>query len=62
MKKVVILVMGIVFTSLVFTSCTENTITDDDQLILQTQATDKEDSVNPGGSGQGGEEGENEEG
>jgi hypothetical protein len=62
MKKVFILVVVVVFTSLFFTSCTENIITDDEELVFQTQATDKEDSVNPGGSGQGGEEGENEEG
>lgn len=42
-------------------SCTDNIITEDEQLFFETQAIDKQDSSNPGGSGQGGEEGENDE-
>lgn len=44
-----------------FNSCTENIITEDEQLIFEIQTIDKQDSSNPGGSGQGGEEGENDE-
>jgi hypothetical protein len=51
MKKAFILALAIIFTSLVFTSCTENTITDDEEFVLQTQATDKEDSTTPNSNG-----------
>ena len=59
MKKLCIVVIGIILTSLVFTSCTENTLLDDDQIILETQAIDKDDSTNPNNNG--GEEVDNEE-
>jgi hypothetical protein len=59
MKKLIIFFAVLFAFSL--TSCTD-LISEDDETILQTQAIDKDDSVNPGGSGQGGEEGENEEG
>ena len=61
MKNFIYSLIGIVCITLVFTSCSENIITDDDQVIFETQAIDKKDSVNPGGSGQGGQEGENDE-
>ena len=59
MKKLCIVVIGILFTSSVFTSCTENTLLDDDQIILETQAIDKRDSTTP--NSDGGEEVDNEE-
>ena len=49
----------ILLTSSVFTSCTENTLLDDDQIILETQAIDKDDSTNR--NNDGGEEIDNEE-
>ena len=54
MKKVFLLVFGLLLASSVLTSCTENTLTDDDQTILETQAIDKDDHTTPnnnGGSG-----------
>ncbi|NQY00809.1 MAG: hypothetical protein HRT70_06720 [Flavobacteriaceae bacterium] len=59
MKKLCIVVIGILLTSSVFTSCTENTLLDDDQIILETQAIDKRDSTTP--NSDGGEEVDNEE-
>ena len=59
MKKLCIVVTGILLTSSVFTSCTENTLLDDDQIILETQAIDKRDSTTP--NSDGGEEVDNEE-
>ena len=59
MIKLCIVVIGILFTSSVFTSCTENTLLDDDQIILETQAIDKRDSTTP--NSDGGEEVDNEE-
>ena len=53
MKKLFIVAIATLLTSSVFTSCTENTTINDDQLIFESQGIDKEDSVNPGGSGQG---------
>ncbi len=59
MKKLCIVVIGFLLTSSVFTSCTENTLLDDDQIILETQAIDKRDSTTPNSNG--GEEVDNEE-
>ena len=59
MKKLCIVVIGILLMSSVFTSCTENTLLDDDQIILETQAIDKRDSTTP--NSDGGEEVDNEE-
>ena len=59
MKKLCIVVIGILLTLSVFTSCTENTLLDDDQIILETQAIDKDDSTNR--NNDGGEEIDNEE-
>ena len=59
MKKLCIVVIGILLTLSVFTSCTENTLLDDDQIILETQAIDKRDSTTP--NSDGGEEVDNEE-
>ena len=59
MKKICIVVIGILLTSSVFTSCTENTLLDYYQIILETQAIDKDDSTNPNNNG--GEEVDNEE-
>jgi len=59
MKKLFTLLAFAMLVSL--NSCTDNIITEDDQLFFETQAIDKQDSSNPGGSGQGGEEGENDE-
>lgn len=52
MKKLVNSVIRILFVAIVFTSCTENILTDDDeQLIFETQAIDKKDSTNPNNDG-----------
>ena len=51
MKKMYAFAIGIVWTLLVFTSCTENTISSDDETILETQAIDKDDSTNPNNNG-----------
>ena len=51
MKRLFILAIGILFVSSVFTSCTENILTDDELLIMETQAINKEDSTNPNNNG-----------
>ena len=61
MKSLVYPLFGIICMIFMVSSCSENISTDDDQVIFETQAIDKKDSVNPGGSGRGGEEGENDE-
>ena len=60
MKKLFFAAITILFVSSFFTSCTENIITDDDQLFMETQAIEQEDSVSPGG-GPLGEDDTNEE-
>ena len=45
-------VIGFLLMSSVFTSCTENTLLDDDQIILETQAIDKDDSTNRNNNGE----------
>jgi hypothetical protein len=59
MKNFIYSLIGIVCTTLVFTSCSENIITDDDQVIFETQAIDKKDSTTP--NSDGGEEVDNDE-
>lgn len=51
MKKLVNSVIRILFVAIVFTSCTENILTDDEQLIFETQAIDKKDSTTPNSDG-----------
>ena len=59
MKNPIYSLIEIVCITLVFTSCSENIITDDDQVIFETQAIDKKDSTNP--NNDGGEEVDNDE-
>ena len=51
MKNFIYSLIGIMCITLVFTSCSENIITDDDQVIFETQAIDKKDSTNPNNDG-----------
>ena len=51
MKKFNILAVAILFITLAFTSCSETPVTDDEQVILETQAIDKEDASNPNNDG-----------
>ena len=51
MKNFIYSLIGIVCITLVFTSCSENIITDDDQVIFETKAIDKKDSTNPNNDG-----------
>ena len=51
MKKFNILAVAILFITLAFTSCSETPVTDDEQVILETQAIDKEDSTTPNSNG-----------
>ena len=48
MKKLFIVAIATLLTSSFFTSCTENTI-NDDQLIFEIQGIEQEETVNPGG-------------
>ena len=43
MKKFNILAVATLFVTLAFTSCSETPVTDDEQVILETQAIDKAD-------------------
>ena len=51
MKKFNILAVATLFITLAFTSCSETPVTDDEQVILETQAIDKEDASNPNNDG-----------
>ena len=51
MKKFNILAVAILFITLAFTSCSETPVTDDEQVILATQAIDKADHTNPNNNG-----------
>ena len=51
MKKFNILAVATLFVTLAFTSCSETPVTDDEQVILETQAIDKEDASNPNNDG-----------
>ena len=51
MKKFNILAVAILFITLAFASCSETPVTDDEQVILETQAIDKEDASNPNNDG-----------
>ena len=51
MKKFNILAVATLFVTLAFTSCSETPVTDDEQVILETQAIDKEDSTTPNSNG-----------
>ena len=42
MKKFNILAVATLFVTLAFASCSETPVTDDEQVILETQAIDKE--------------------
>ena len=48
MKKLFIVAIATLLTSSVFTSCTENTITNDEQIILEIQGIDQSEIVGPG--------------
>ena len=49
MKKFNILAVATLFVTLAFASCSETPVTDDEQVILETQAIDKEDASNQTG-------------
>ena len=51
MKKFNILAVATLFVTLAFASCSETLVTDDEQVILETQAIDKEDASNPNNDG-----------
>ena len=51
MKKFNILAVATLFATLAFASCSETPVTDDEQVILETQAIDKEDASNPNNDG-----------
>ena len=51
MKKFNILAVATLFVTLAFASCSETPVTDDEQVILETQAIDKEDASNPNNDG-----------
>ena len=51
MKKFNILVVATLFVTLAFASCSETQFTDDEQIILETQAIDKDEITPPGGQG-----------
>ena len=48
MKKLFFAAITILFASSFFTSCTENTITNDEQVILEIQGIDQSEIVGPG--------------
>ena len=52
MKKFNILAVATLFVTLAFASCSETLVTDDEQVILETQAIDKEDSTTPNSNGE----------
>ena len=51
MKKFNVLAVATLFVTLAFASCSETPVTDDEQVILETQAIDKEDASNPNNDG-----------